>query len=183
MKFCRFCNSMCNDEDFEKGRHKCKHCRQKTSREYYLKNRKLILEKFKIYYKDNKEKFKKWSKDWREKNKEKEKINKKEYLKIPKNKITAYLRNRLNALVSKRYKYSSILVLIGCSKNELFNHLESQFKLGMSWDNYGKWHIDHIKPCAKFDLTKESEQKKCFNYKNLQPLWAEENLSKGSKYD
>jgi len=51
----------------------------------------------------------------------------------------------------------------------------------MSFSNYGKWHIDHIIPCARFDLRKPNEQKKCFNYKNLQPLWAFDNLSKNDK--
>lgn len=51
----------------------------------------------------------------------------------------------------------------------------------MNWDNYGEWEIDHIKPCASYDLSKPKEQRKCFNYMNLQPLWAEENLRKGSK--
>jgi hypothetical protein len=51
----------------------------------------------------------------------------------------------------------------------------------MSFKNYGKWHIDHIRPCASFDLSKASEQKECFHYTNLQPLWAEDNLSKGIK--
>ena len=51
----------------------------------------------------------------------------------------------------------------------------------MTWDNYGKWHIDHIKPCASFDMSIEKEQKKCFNYLNLQPLWAAQNFSKGTK--
>jgi desulfoferrodoxin (superoxide reductase-like protein) len=61
--------------------------------------------------------------------------------------------------------------------------LEKQFKLGMNWDNYGRsgWHIDHIKPCASFDLTKKEEQLKCFHYTNLQPLWARENLIKSDK--
>ncbi len=45
------------------------------------------------------------------------------------------------------------------------------------------WHIDHRVPCAKFDLTKKEEQEKCFHYTNLQPLWAKDNLTKGSKYD
>ena len=49
------------------------------------------------------------------------------------------------------------------------------------WDNYGEWHIDHIKPCAKFDLTKLEDQKKCFNYTNLQPLWAIDNYKKRDK--
>ena len=54
---------------------------------------------------------------------------------------------------------------------------------GMSWDNMGKWHLDHIKPCKTFDLSKQEEQLKCFNYKNIQPLWATDNLKKGSKYE
>ena len=74
-------------------------------------------------------------------------------------------------------------MLIGCSLEELKKHLESQFKPGMSWKNRGRngWHIDHIKPCASFDLSKSEEQHKCFHYSNLQPLWAKENLRKGIK--
>ena len=71
--------------------------------------------------------------------------------------------------------------LVGCSIDQLKQHLEFQFKPGMTWNNYGKWHVDHKKPCASFDLSKPSEQRKCFNWKNLQPLWAEENLSKGAR--
>ena len=70
-------------------------------------------------------------------------------------------------------------MLIGCSIEELKQHLEKQFTLGMNWKNYGYgWHVDHIKPCAFFDFSKEEEQKKCFNYTNLQPLWATENFKK-----
>lgn len=70
---------------------------------------------------------------------------------------------------------------IGCSVTFLKNHLESKFRDGMNWDNYGKfgWHIDHIKPCASFDLSDQEQQNKCFHYTNLQPLWRSENLSKG----
>ncbi len=62
-------------------------------------------------------------------------------------------------------------------------HLEKQFKEGMTWENHGLygWHIDHIIPCASFDLTDLEQQKKCFHYTNLQPLWAKENLIKGVK--
>ena len=59
---------------------------------------------------------------------------------------------------------------------------QQQFRNGMSWDNHGTvWHLDHIKPCASFDLTKESHQMKCFNYKNTQPLLVKENLEKHAK--
>jgi hypothetical protein len=71
--------------------------------------------------------------------------------------------------------------LIGCSVPQLRKHLEAQFTEGMTWDNHGEWHIDHIKPCASFDLTDAEQQLECFNYTNLQPLWASDNLSKGAK--
>lgn len=80
-------------------------------------------------------------------------------------------------------KSNPTLKLLGCSINELKNHLESQFKAGMTWQNYGLfgWHIDHMLPVTSFDLTKESEQNKCFHYTNLQPLWMLENIKKSNK--
>lgn len=97
-------------------------------------------------------------------------------------KILENLRNRLNRALKYNYKHSSVVELLGCSINFLKQHLENKFKPGMSWSNYGQWHIDHIKPCALFDLSIPEQQKICFNYRNLQPLWAKDNLSKGSKY-
>jgi hypothetical protein len=78
-------------------------------------------------------------------------------------------------------KSKSTIQLIGCSIENLKIHLEKQFSYGMTWLNYGKWHVDHIRPCASFDLSKKSEQLKCFHYSNLQPLWAVENLRKNKK--
>ena len=71
----------------------------------------------------------------------------------------------------------------GCSLKGLRRHLESKFTEVMSWGNYGRsgWHIDHILPCAAFDLTKEEHQMVCFNYRNLQPLWHTDNQEKGAK--
>ena len=74
--------------------------------------------------------------------------------------------------------------MLGADANFVREHLEKQFKPGMSWANHTKdgWHIDHKIPCASFDLTKPEEQQKCFHYTNLQPLWARENLTK-SKHE
>ena len=72
--------------------------------------------------------------------------------------------------------------LTGCDILFLKGYLEAKFTEGMSWENRGDWHVDHIRPCCSYDLTIEEEQKKCFHYTNLQPLWAEENLSKGGAY-
>ena len=55
----------------------------------------------------------------------------------------------------------------------------------MNWDNYLQhgWHLDHIRPCATFDLKDEEKQKVCFNWRNLQPLWGRENVIKSESYD
>jgi len=92
--------------------------------------------------------------------------------------LSANLSHSLKVLNSK--KNSSVINYIGCNIDFLKKHLEGQFVKGMSWDNYGKWHIDHIVPCNSFDLLKEEEIKKCFHYTNLQPLWSYDNISKGA---
>jgi hypothetical protein len=92
-------------------------------------------------------------------------------------KILCVLRSRLRAAILGR---RGALRELGCSIDELKLHLSAQFKSGMSWDNYGQWHIDHVIPVSKFDLTDDAQITKCFNFKNLQPLWAEENLKKGA---
>jgi len=116
----------------------------------------------------------------------KTKINeryKKRYETDPQFKIAVVLRKRVVLALKTRgvSKSRSLRELLGCSIPELKQHLESQFRSGMSWDNHGEWHVDHIRPCAAFDLTRVVEQKVCFHYTNLQPLWAEENLRKGDK--
>ena len=85
------------------------------------------------------------------------------------------------ALKGRGAKSRKTVQLIGCSIEHLRQHLEAQFTEGMTWENHGEWHIDHIKPCAAFDLTDADQQRECFNYANLQPLWAKDNLSKGAK--
>lgn len=80
-------------------------------------------------------------------------------------------------------KSGSTVELVGCTIPELRRHIEKQWADGMSWENYGRggWHIDHIVPCAAFDMTNPTEQRKCFHYMNLRPMWERDNLSKGSK--
>jgi hypothetical protein len=61
-------------------------------------------------------------------------------------------------------------------------HLEAQFVPGMTWANHGAWHVDHIRPCASFNLEDPAEQRVCFHFSNLQPLWAQDNLAKGATW-
>jgi len=92
------------------------------------------------------------------------------------------LKKKINSDVGKCAK---TLVLLGCSVSDLKIHLESKFLPGMTWENHGYgddcWHIDHIKPCDSFDLTDPEQQKECFHYTNLQPLWQPDNLKKSNK--
>lgn len=95
------------------------------------------------------------------------------------------LRSRLKDLLRGKRNSATALSLLGCSLSDFVAYLTSRFKPGMSWSNYGLhgWHIDHIRPCASFDLSVESQRQECFHYKNMQPLWASENLSKHAHYE
>ena len=95
--------------------------------------------------------------------------------------MTCRLRRRMLHIFERKGWKKDIRTLehIGCSPKELKEHLEKQFKGGMNWDNRGEWHIDHIIPLSSAK-TKE-ELIKLNHYSNLQPLWAKENLCKGSK--
>jgi len=99
----------------------------------------------------------------------------------PQYKLLTNLRNRMNRAIKMGFKKGKTIGLIGCSIVELKKHLESQFLGGMSWSNYGNWHIDHRIPCAGFDLSTPEQQGQCFHYTNLQPLWGGDNMRKGAK--
>ena len=100
-------------------------------------------------------------------------------------KMTNRLRSLVHNAIKRRggKKSFKTIELLGCSIEHAVMHLEKQFADGMTWDNYGDWHIDHIKPCAAFDLSDPKQQKKCCHYSNLQPLWAKDNLRKGATYE
>lgn len=140
----------------------------------------------KLYRESHKEQEKARAKKYNEEHKEEIKKRKREYrarkiLADPNFRIEENLRSRIRLAVysQKARKLDRTIKLLGCDYEQLKRHLESQFRDGMNWENYGKvWQVDHIVPCAAFDLTKEEQQKECFNYKNLQPLLVEENQSK-----
>ena len=96
-------------------------------------------------------------------------------------KLLGNLRGRIWCALKGICKSKKTKELLGCSIKKFRIYIQSKFTKGMSWDNYGAWHIDHIIPCARFDFSKISEQKKCFRYTNLQPLWAKDNFIK-NKY-
>ncbi len=183
--YCNKCRKMCDTSYYVKNKFKIKEYNKKHKKEKaiydknYRKNHR--EEKFlyyKKYYKENKEELviyhKKYIKKWMS-YKRKTDIN---------FKLLDTLRNRINKALKNNYKKSKTTKqLLDCTIQKVRAYLQKQFTSKMSWKNYGSyWEIDHIKPCCKFDLTKLSEQKKCFHYTNLQPLTAKENRVKGGAY-
>ena len=92
------------------------------------------------------------------------------------------LRSRLLKALKGELKTSSTMELLGCSIPFLLQFIEKQFQPGMTWENHGEWHLDHVRPCASFNLSDPEQQKRCFHFSNLQPLWAIDNLKKSDKF-
>ena len=97
--------------------------------------------------------------------------------------ILRRLHSRLRDSIRAGARRSHSKELIGCSLKKLNDHLEKQFKKGMSWENYGEWQVDHIRPCRSFDLEDQAQQIVCFNWRNLCPLTIAKNRAKRDKYD
>lgn len=157
-----FCNKKCNSKHWRINN------KARTS-ELRKKWREENPHKAKEYR--NTESARKYKREY-ESNKKKNDIN---------HKIACNLRSRLYQALMKNQKVGSAVDDLGCSIEELKKHLENQFQEGMTWDNYGKWHIDHIKPLANYDLTNRIIFLELCSYKNLQPLWLKDNLSKSNK--
>lgn len=159
-------------------------------REYYYSNRELIIKRNKEYYKNHIEACRKRSSEYRKNNKKK--INKlhREYY-HNKEKFNPFHRLNKNirywiwfSLKNKKEDKHTEDILGYKIIPDLKKHIESQFQSGMSWDNYGEWHIDHKKPRSWFNFTsyKDKEFKECWALDNLQPKWAFDNRSKSNKY-
>jgi hypothetical protein len=100
----------------------------------------------------------------------------------------AKLRNRINVVLRSRIKGSKhrstkVSELLGCSIEDYMYYIEQQWQPGMTWDNWGVWHIDHIRPCKSFDLTDPVQVKQCFRYTNTRPLWATQNRNPGKIHE
>ena len=117
-------------------------------------------------------------------------MKKKQYDKLsstPEGRLIISIRSRIAKIIkiNQKVKNKHTLELLGCDGKFLKKHLQKKFSKGMSWNNYGEWHVDHIVPIDYFlknhDFNDVEIQKECFNYKNLQPLWATDNLKKYDK--
>ena len=161
-----------------------------ASKEYRKKLRNTTEHKayMKEYRRRNKERISARSKEYVNGRKEIIKARHHErYYSDPQYKLALYLRagiyRALRGASAERTERSE--ALLGCTIEEFRKHIESLWLPGMNWDNHTKkgWHIDHIRPCASYDLTDLKQQKECFHYSNQQPLWGDINISKNSIYE
>jgi hypothetical protein len=172
-----------------------------NNREYRQQHKEEIIAYQRKYRQENKEEIIAYQRKYRQENKEKLTAKQREYQQENKEKIAAYQRQRyrldpeFNLICRLRRrmahavkaagldkKCDSSSELLGISPQGLKEWLEAQFTEGMTWENRSDWHVDHIIPCDAFDLTVDQNQRICFWYKNLQPLWIEDNLQKSNAY-
>lgn len=140
----------------------------------------------KAYYEKNKDKYLQKAAKWADNNKQKVKEirtrHKKKKMQDPwyrlNNSISCQIRNSINDKGGRSWQDA-----VGFTLEELKKHLELQFVDGMSWDNYGEWHVDHITPVSSFTCSsiEDKEFKSCWHISNLRPLWAVENIKKRNK--
>jgi len=162
-----------------------------ASRKYQLKNQTRLSEYHKEWQKNNRNKLNSYHKEWREKNIDKHRETKREYQKYkrhtdPLYKLISNFRTAIYIVLKENnlQKYGHYFDILGYTPEDLIVHLEKQFNEGMTWENYGEWHIDHIKPISSFifECSEDEEFKKCWSLDNLQPMWGTENIKKGNKF-
>jgi hypothetical protein len=172
--------------DFVKGRRCCKICCNKECKEYKIKNKIAISEYNKKYKEKNKEKIKQYNYEYNIANRNKIQKRHTAYLKNKrknddKYKISCVLRNRIKSFLfgDNRKKTKELL---NCEYSLVIEWIKYLFEDKMTFENHGVyWHIDHVIPCSKFNLLDIEEQRKCFNWSNLQPLPIKKNLEKKNK--
>jgi hypothetical protein len=162
----------------------CKACMAIRGRKHRLENKEACLERERTYREGHREKLRTYGASWWDKNAEKIKENRRNRYKH-----NASFRLRRNFLRYVRAKirlgaaWISWDELFDFTLEQLMAQLESMFKPGMSWENYGVWQVDHIRPISSFDIkaVNDSSFKECWSLSNLQPLWSTENQTKSAK--
>ena len=159
---------------------------------HYLKNpiapktskderRRMAKKRANRWYKENRELTIKRAAEWKKKNKDAVRISSRKSNKKPRHKAIRFMRDSIRRLlISKNGRTENIL---GYSRLDLVSHIDKQFTKGMSWGNYGEWHIDHIIPVSHFLSKGETDPKVINCLTNLRPMWAKDNLKKGDRVE
>jgi hypothetical protein len=163
-----------------------------ANKRYREKNKQKLSQYYKEWVKENKEHLKEYYKQWNKDNREHVNEYKRNYERErrasdPKYRLAARTRTAVYTCLKEANvsKYRYTFETLGYTLEELMKHLESQFVDGMTWDNYGEWHVDHIRPMSSFEFESvdDPEFKLCWSLSNLQPLWGADNLSKGTTFN
>lgn len=174
---------------------KTKESQKKKNKEWRENNKDRVKENMRRWLEENKEHKKQSDREYRLNNMEKyketmRKWRREKYKKLKEEGGVQFAIHKIRYNISRRIrevltqgKSDTCSKYVGCTLDELRSHLESTFVEGMTWDNYGEWHIDHRIPCAAFNFEDESEVYACFYYKNLQALWARDNIKKKDTYE
>lgn len=179
-------SKVCPSCDIEKAKtefHKSKH-RKDGLRAYCIE---CCRQKFKKYRTDNAEKVLATIYAWQERHPErvlaKARRSNTKRMKNPIHKLHIYIGNYLRSWLKAGRKNARTFEMLGYTACDLKAHIERQFVRGMSWENYGEWHIDHILPLVGFssDGITDADIKVAWGLPNLRPLWAKENWRKGAK--
>ena len=142
------------------------------------------------WYEKNKEYRKEYYNKWRTENPEKWRESKRNYERTrkandPLYKLVANFRTAIYTVLKENNmnKYGHYFEILQYSPEELASHLEVQFTEGMTWENYGEWHVDHITPITAFNFQEigDNEFMRCWSLENLQPMWGDENIKKSNK--
>lgn len=163
---------------------RCLVCALEYKREYRAKNRERHKNQEKARYAANPEPRREAHNAWKIKNPERMAEAKRRCRSTPKGRVEANIRGYIHKTITKGYKSAPTFKALGYTSAELMAHLEKNFLLGMTWENYGAWHIDHKIPLSLFNYhsTDDFDFKIAWSLKNLQPLWAVDNLKKSAKY-
>jgi len=154
-----------------------------ADRDYRQRNRETIARRKRDYKEANREAITKRDSNYKKTHRAEINANKRRRTMHDTNfRLVNNLRRRIGNALNGRSKAAPTLELLGCTVDQCHAHLEKQFVDGMSWSNREEWHIDHIRPIASFRLEDPDQQRICFHYTNLQPLWARDNLVKGAKF-
>ena len=156
--------------------------RKAQQAEYREQNRQKINERARDYASRVAHKKRSYMQEWRKQNQEHLREKRvARYKTDPSYRVRINLRNRLNAAICVGCKAGSAVRDLGCTIEDFMSYIAAQFLPGMSWENWGEWHLDHIKPLSAFDLTNRNQFLAACHYTNMRPLWAADNLRKGQR--
>ncbi len=181
LKWCGCCRNAKPFDNFSKANATCKPCHRERAKKWNAENKEHRNKVRNLWREANRESERQKNREWKEANREKIRARDRARIKTPFQIMKKRLRNRIRKIFSNhgKKKNSSTLAMIGGDWLVAKTHLESLFTEGMTCENIGEWHIDHIIPFAT--VTTEEELIALCHYTNLQPLWAFDNMSKGSK--